>query len=123
MCKLLGPLKYKIVLWLAFSNKMVTRNNGLKSSWIDPNRCVLCCSNEESVTHLFATCTYARQVWSKTSMELCLTSSWNSISLEKVYKLGYQTVRLKDMKHFLVFLFTKFGGKEFYDLSGHFYPL
>ena len=56
------PLRCKITLWLDLKNKILTWDNGIKRGWIGPNRCALCKDEEEIVSHLFVSCTYACKV-------------------------------------------------------------
>ena len=58
-----GPLKAKITLWLSLNNKILTWDNLQKRRCNGPNRCTLCISNEENVSHLFNFCSYADSVW------------------------------------------------------------
>ncbi|KAG8060373.1 hypothetical protein GUJ93_ZPchr0002g26796 [Zizania palustris] len=57
------PLKIKIFLWLAYKNKILTRDNLVKRGWKgDIKNCVFCC-REESVQHLFFDCSVAKFIW------------------------------------------------------------
>ena len=53
-----GPLNAKLTLWLTLNNKLLTWDNLQRRGWIGPNRCALCYSNEETVSHLFNLCSY-----------------------------------------------------------------
>jgi hypothetical protein len=59
-----APLKMKIIFWLSLKKKILTWDNGLHRGWIGPNRCSLCCAEEEIVSHPFFMCPYAKEVWS-----------------------------------------------------------
>ena len=61
-----GPLKDKLTLWLNLNNKLLTWDNLQKRGWIGPNRCALCHSDEENVSHLFNFCSYAESMWKAT---------------------------------------------------------
>ena len=54
-----GPLNAKLTLWLTVNNKLLTWDNLQRRGWIGPNRCALCYSDEEVVSHLFNLCSYA----------------------------------------------------------------
>ena len=76
-----GPLKAKITLWLTLNNKLLTWDNLQKRGWIGPNRCALCYSDEEIVSHLFNFCSYAEFVWKEACTELKYQGT-SGISLE-----------------------------------------
>lgn len=88
--KFKSPPWYKITLWLALNNKLLTWDNGQKRGRCGPNRCTLCKDNPESVTHLFISCPYAGQVLAMISEKLKTQESWNKTSLEKCYRSWIQ---------------------------------
>ena len=63
-----GPLKAKLTLWLTLNNKLL--GNLQKRGWIGPNRCALCNSGDETISHLFNFCSYAELVWKAACTEL-----------------------------------------------------
>ena len=65
-----GPLKDKLTLRLTLNNKLLTWDNLQKRGWKGPNRCALCFSDEETVTHLFHSCSYAEAMWKTTCLDL-----------------------------------------------------
>ena len=65
-----GPLKAKINLWQTLNNKLLRWDNLQKRGWIGRNRCALCYSDEEIVSHLFNLCSYAEFVWKAAYTEL-----------------------------------------------------
>ena len=76
-----GPLKAKITLWLTLNNKLLTWDNLQKIGWSGPNRCALCHSNEENISHLFNLCHYANTVW-KTACREFKVQGMSGISLK-----------------------------------------
>ena len=57
------PHRYLVFLWLAFKNKILTRDNLNKRRVVENLKC-LYCDEEESVFHMFFECVVARQIWS-----------------------------------------------------------
>ena len=53
----------KITMWLTLNNKILTWDNLQKRGWKGPNRCALCFSVEEIVTHFFHFNFYAEAMW------------------------------------------------------------
>jgi hypothetical protein len=60
--KLHAPLKVERVLWLALQKKLLTWDVGIKQGWIEPSKCTLCRSTEETATHLFVQCQFVQLV-------------------------------------------------------------
>lgn len=89
------PLRYKISLWLALNNKLLTWDNGVKRGWCGPNRCTLCFGDEESVSHLFVFCPYASQVEKLVKEKLKARFEWNKESLGECYQLWVQDRAMK----------------------------
>ena len=57
------PHRYLVFLWLAFKNKILTRDNLNKRRVVENLKC-LYCDEEESICHLFFECVVARQIGS-----------------------------------------------------------
>jgi hypothetical protein len=57
-------LKMKIIFWLSLKNNILTWDNAFHRGWIGPNRCSLCCAEDETISHPFLMCPYAKEVWS-----------------------------------------------------------
>ena len=72
-----GPLKDKIILWLALSNKLLTWENLKKRGWHGPSWCVLCHLEEETRSHMFSLYSYPEIVWKEGSKEL--KSQWSHV--------------------------------------------
>jgi len=95
-----GPIKSKIVLWLALNNKLLTWDNGLKRGWNGPNRCALCKEDAESVFHLFIFCSYAVQVWKMLADSLKPSIAWESENLERSFEKWEQDNSVKSYAAF-----------------------
>jgi hypothetical protein len=59
--------KIKLFLWLALENKILTWENLRKRGWEGPSFCSLCFRDEETVLHIFVSCTFSQKVWSTLS--------------------------------------------------------
>lgn len=79
--KLVLPLKIKCFVWLAMWNKILTWDNLCRRGFCGSGWCTLCCSQEESVDHLFSTCHFIWNLWiqivDKSGVQFC----WNHNSL------------------------------------------
>ena len=49
--------------WTASHNSILTGDNLKRRGMAGPSRCPLCCSEEETVSHLLPTCPYVVEVW------------------------------------------------------------
>ena len=68
------PLKFKLRLWLAIHNKLLTKENLNKRNWPGQLQCEFC-SNLETTSHLFLSCSHISAFWSR----LCLLHSQGSL--------------------------------------------
>lgn len=57
------PAKIKVFLWLMNKKSILTRGNLLKRGW-KGDKCCFFCGQDESIDHLFFTCSVARLIWS-----------------------------------------------------------
>ncbi|CAN0912200.1 Transposon TX1 uncharacterized 149 kDa protein [Linum grandiflorum] len=57
------PTKVCCFVWLASNNSIATMDNLHRRGCVVPNRCVLCCVAEESVSHLLLHCSFSNLVW------------------------------------------------------------
>jgi hypothetical protein len=90
-----APLRCKILMWLALTNKLLTWDNLEKRNWHGPNHCILCKQFPEYVSHLFISCPFAGQVASTLKENLKIGADWNFPSLEECYKLWIHDRSLK----------------------------
>ncbi|CAN1826521.1 hypothetical protein LINPERHAP1_LOCUS31589, partial [Linum perenne] len=58
--------------WKIYLGKVATQDNLQRRGFTLANRCVLCGSNEESVQHLFLSCSFAFDVWTLVSSKLSI---------------------------------------------------
>ena len=63
LLKIVVPQKYLVFVWLAFHNKIPTRDNLSKRQVIDDMACLFSSENEY-VFHPFIDCLVAKEVWS-----------------------------------------------------------
>ncbi|KAJ1691746.1 hypothetical protein LUZ63_015901 [Rhynchospora breviuscula] len=56
------PPRIKIFLWQMLQNKIATLDNLQKRGCHLPNRCILCCSNSETTSHLFSSCSFYQNI-------------------------------------------------------------
>ena len=56
------PLKIRIFMWLTHKNKILTTDNLHKKGWTGPTKCQFC-PQDESIQHLFVTCTFTKKIW------------------------------------------------------------
>ena len=93
------PEKIKIFLWLAMKNKILTAENLKKRGWEHPSSCVLCGKEDETVSHLFLSCQFSRQMWSSVRSKLnldglpdelqTLWTSWRMRLIPKEIRQGW----------------------------------
>lgn len=67
--------KKSFFLWTAANNGNLTLDNLRRRRFWLPNRCVLCCSKEESVDHIFLHYDFVRAIWSRL---------WNDLRIQWV---------------------------------------
>ncbi|KAL4179332.1 hypothetical protein AMTRI_Chr13g86770 [Amborella trichopoda] len=63
----IAPPRTKLFQWLAFQGNPLTLDNLQKRAFQFPNRCIMCLSEEETVTHLLLHCYFAYSIWSQTT--------------------------------------------------------
>ena len=79
--KIVVPHRYLVFLWLAFHNKILTRDNLNKRREVENLKCLFC-NEDETVCHLFFECVVAKQVWSdiSDSFEFSIPNDMNELS-------------------------------------------
>jgi hypothetical protein len=60
--KLKIPLKIKIFMWFLNNKVLLTKDNLVKRKWKGCSKCVFC-GEQETVEHLFISCSFARLIW------------------------------------------------------------
>ena len=57
------PLKIKVFAWYLRRGVILTKDNLAKRNWHGSKKCVFC-QHDETITHLFFQCEFARSIWS-----------------------------------------------------------
>ena len=57
------PLKTKVFAWYLRRGVILTKDNLAKRNWHGSKKCVFC-QHDETITHLFFHCDFARSIWS-----------------------------------------------------------
>ncbi|KAF5185846.1 hypothetical protein FRX31_024566 [Thalictrum thalictroides] len=57
------PYKVKVFMWCLIWGRLLTTDRLRRLGMIIPNRCTLCKIEEETVEHLFQTCSFTKLVW------------------------------------------------------------
>ena len=60
--KLKVPLKIKKFIWFLHKKILLTKDNLVRRKWTGCSKCVFC-GLQESVEHLFISCSFAKSVW------------------------------------------------------------
>ena len=50
-------------IWILLHNKLLTAENLKKRGISGPSRCILCNSDEETISHLFLQCSFSHLIW------------------------------------------------------------
>lgn len=57
-----APTRVQVFIWFMLQDKILTIQNLKRRGWEMPNRCSLCCKQEETVKHMFMLCQYTKRV-------------------------------------------------------------
>ncbi|CAL1375754.1 unnamed protein product [Linum trigynum] len=68
------PPKVCAFLWTVFYRRILTHDVLRRRGWSFPSRCSLCECSEETLDHLFITCSFSREVWRMLSAFIDLRS-------------------------------------------------
>ncbi|XP_059450922.1 uncharacterized protein LOC132181699 [Corylus avellana] len=66
----IGGICVGVFLWRACKNILPTKENLRRRGFIDEDRCILCCSEKETVHHILWACPSAQDVWGASSCKL-----------------------------------------------------
>ena len=80
------PNKISCFIWLSLRNRILTWENLQKRGFHGPGICALCCSDEETVEHLFINCSVWRTVADHVCDLLNLTAFSPSVLLEEMIR-------------------------------------
>eukprot|EP00253_Pinus_taeda_P017324 PITA_17324 len=84
--KLKCPMKSRIFLWCMLRRKIPTWDILQSRFFIGPGRCPLCKENEESINHLFTSCTFSLKLWGEITDLLKLKVQWGAAPIENAWK-------------------------------------
>ncbi|XP_047306173.1 uncharacterized protein LOC124909546 [Impatiens glandulifera] len=99
--------KQQFILWIAFGERLHTRDWVKKYMEILDDSCLLCEGNEESIDHQLGGCAFTRLVWNKYASNMGLLrfpGDWEEVKVAiltkvkgkkisgSVYKCGFGTV-------------------------------
>lgn len=79
--KLKCPAKTKLFMWYVLENRVPTWDTLQKRNFQGPGWCVLCKREQESITHLFLSCSYSVEVWKESSTFLGFPCRWERASM------------------------------------------
>lgn len=60
-----APPRLKFFMWLTVHGRCLTADNLERRGWPNQGACVLCSHTQETCTHLFVHCNFAREVWTR----------------------------------------------------------
>jgi hypothetical protein len=79
-------LKIKLFAWLMFKNKLLMWPNLQSRGWVGPGVCILCKSQNESVSHVFINCIFFRAVWQLITPALSPGSIWDGPNVTSCFQ-------------------------------------
>jgi hypothetical protein len=71
------PLKYKLFVWLAGIDRILTWDSLRRRGWEGPGFCSLCRQAPEDIHHLLIHCKFTKEVWSRLLTQFNLPFSWS----------------------------------------------
>jgi hypothetical protein len=78
--------KIKLFMWLALENKILTWDNLIKEGWEGPSLCYLCHRDEDTVFHIFVSCTFSQKNWFSLSTVYNFATIWGGSILTLFYE-------------------------------------
>jgi len=88
--KLNCPAKIKIFMWSAIEGKVPTWDILQKRNINGPGWCTLCMREQESISHLFITCSYTVEVWNHCSALVGRHLKWEGDSVGRAWDLWWR---------------------------------
>eukprot|EP00253_Pinus_taeda_P023539 PITA_23539 len=88
--KLKSPSKARIFLWCLLKRKIQTWDSLQAKYLVGPGRGPLCKSDEESIRHLFTSCTVSLKIWEELTSLLNVKAQWGSEPLEEAWRKWWQ---------------------------------
>eukprot|EP00253_Pinus_taeda_P008879 PITA_08879 len=89
--KLKCPAKARLFFWCILKRKVPTWETLQARFLAGPGRCPLCKTDEESISHLFNTCAFARKIWEEVMLLLKIKAQWGPDPLEAAWKKWWQS--------------------------------
>lgn len=87
----LAVIKFSFLLWLAFKNRLMTKNRLISFGLnVDPI-CILCGVENESVEHVFCSCNYAKFILQYCHATLC--NQWSEFLSGNFFRSRISTVK------------------------------
>ena len=80
------PLKLKLFCWIMMENKIITIANYMRRGSIDPNMCLLCFREAETIVHLMVSCPFTQDVWRELKKVYPYAYIWNFLDLHICFK-------------------------------------
>eukprot|EP00253_Pinus_taeda_P011344 PITA_11344 len=84
--KLKCPLKSRVFLWCLLKSKIPTWDILQNRFFIGPGRCPLCKVAEESISHLFTSCSTTITIWGELIKMLNISVHWDPDSLDEIWR-------------------------------------
>jgi len=97
--KLNCPAKTKLFMWCTLENKVPTWDNLQKRSFQGPGWCVLCKRAQESITHLFLSCSYSVDVWKECSTLVGRPCQWTGASIGDAWEDWWRRTTNQKLKY------------------------
>eukprot|EP00253_Pinus_taeda_P014042 PITA_14042 len=103
--KLTSPAKARLFLWCMLKGKIPTWDRLQARYLFGPGRCPLCKSDEESIRHLFSSCTVSLKIWDELTGLLNIKAHWGSDPLEVTWKNWWQNHPDGSLRNFPIIFF------------------
>jgi len=97
--KLSCPAKTKLFMWCVLENKAPTWDNLQKRSLQGPGWCVLCKRAQESISHLFLSCSYSVDVWKECSNLVGSPCQWSGVSIGAAWEDWWRRTTIQKHKY------------------------
>ena len=96
------PLNLKCFIWLVLGNHISTWDTLLRKGWCGPIRCCLCFPVEETISHIFLSCTFVRNIIAQLNSSHNQDFNWSITSILGNIEVWYQNYRVSS--HLPLFL-------------------
>jgi hypothetical protein len=79
------PLKYKLFLWLAGKEKILSWELLRRRGWEGPEIFPLCRRASEDIHHLLVHCEFTKEVWNRLLKHFTLPFSWSGVTISDCF--------------------------------------